>query len=209
MPSEGIEPITESAVDSLDVNGAGFGNDFAQHGADLNGEQLAMLIAMLDGLRQAHLRWYYQRRTAPLPRTDRLTIRPLEDRCIAPPSIATPGQRPALRAFDGESHCLFDEIVTDASRGTGGDEAAGAVLHEASPSLAGIGLLRLPVFFRTNDQNSSISTVERCRSCVRMVVKASACKRARRSHSPIVSYLWPVISSAARKLPRRMTMSSA
>jgi hypothetical protein len=44
--SEGIEPITEGAIDSLDVNGPRFGNDFAQHGADLDGEQLAMLIAM-------------------------------------------------------------------------------------------------------------------------------------------------------------------
>src|ERR1700680_3006395 len=96
--SEGIEPVTEGAVDSLDVNGPRFGNDFAQHGADLDGEQLAMLIAMLDGLRQAHIGRHPPRRTSQLPRTHRLTIGPLEDRCIASPPIATPGQRPTLRS---------------------------------------------------------------------------------------------------------------
>jgi hypothetical protein len=56
--SEGIEPITECAVDSLDVNGSRFGNDFAQYSANLNGEQLAMLITMLNGLRQTHISRY-------------------------------------------------------------------------------------------------------------------------------------------------------
>lgn len=53
--SEGIESITQGAIDSLDVNSPRFGNHFAQYGADLGGEQLAMLIAMLNGLRQAHM----------------------------------------------------------------------------------------------------------------------------------------------------------
>src|SRR5260221_578202 len=50
--SEGIEPITESAVDSLDVNSTGFGNNFAQSGTDLNRKEFSMLIPVLDGLRQ-------------------------------------------------------------------------------------------------------------------------------------------------------------
>jgi hypothetical protein len=54
MPREGIEPITEGAVDSLDVNSTGFGNNFAQNGTDLNGKEFSMLIPVLDGLRQAH-----------------------------------------------------------------------------------------------------------------------------------------------------------
>jgi len=52
MPNEGIEPITEGAVDSLDVTSTGFGNNFAQNGADLNGKEFSMLIPVLDGLRQ-------------------------------------------------------------------------------------------------------------------------------------------------------------
>jgi hypothetical protein len=95
---EGTEPITESAVDSLDVNSTGFGNNFAQSGTDLNRKEFSMLIPVLDGLRQAHLWGDYQRRTAQLPRTDRLTIRSSQDGCIAAPAITTPRQRTALRA---------------------------------------------------------------------------------------------------------------
>src|SRR5258706_14982930 len=54
MPNEGIEPIMEGAVDSLDVNSTGFGNNFAQNGTDLNGKVFSMHIPVLDGLRQAH-----------------------------------------------------------------------------------------------------------------------------------------------------------
>ena len=109
----------------------------------------------------------------------------------------------------GEGDRSLDEIVADASCGTGGDEAAGAILDEASPAFTGISFVGGSVFLRTKDQNSSISTVERWRSCVKIFVKASACSPARRSHWPIVSYLWPVISSAARRLPRRITTRSA
>jgi len=52
--SEGIEPITQGAIDSLDVNSTGFGNDCAQSGTDLNGKEFSMLISMLNGLRQSH-----------------------------------------------------------------------------------------------------------------------------------------------------------
>src|SRR5258708_5698899 len=65
------------------------------------------------------------------------------------------------------------------------------------------------VFFCTNDQNSSISTWLRCRSLANTCVSASAWAAARLSHTLIVSYLCPVISSAARKLPRRITINSA
>ena len=41
---EGIEPITEGAIDSLDVSGTGLGNEVAQSGTNLNGEELSMLI---------------------------------------------------------------------------------------------------------------------------------------------------------------------
>src|SRR5260370_7841352 len=82
--SEGIEPITEGAVDSLEVNNTGFRNNFAQKGTDLNGKEFSMLIPVLDGLRQAHLWWYYQRRTPQLPRTNRPTIRPSQH-CSTPP----------------------------------------------------------------------------------------------------------------------------
>ena len=53
--SEATRPITEGAVDSLDVNRTGFGNNVAQNDTDLNGKEFSMLIPVLDGLRQAHL----------------------------------------------------------------------------------------------------------------------------------------------------------
>jgi hypothetical protein len=96
--SEGIEPITQGAIDSLDVNSTGFGNDCAQSGTDLNGKEFSMLISMLNGLRQSHLWWDDQRRTPRFPRTNRLTIRAREDSCIAAPPVATPAESTALRA---------------------------------------------------------------------------------------------------------------
>src|SRR5260221_4103723 len=106
-------------------------NHFAQSSSDLNGEQLAMLIAMLDGLGQADVCRHHQPRTTPLARAAWSTIGVFEDGCIAPPAIAAPGQRTALRACHNKRHCLRDEIVADASGGTGSDETAGAVLHKA------------------------------------------------------------------------------
>lgn len=207
--SQGIESITQGTIDALNMDGTRFGDHLAQGSADRDGEEFAMLIAMFDGLRQAHVCWHHQRRASTATGTDGLTIGSSQARCIATPAIATPRQGTTLRASNREGHCSLDEIVADASGGAGGDKATGAILHEASPAFTGISFVGLPVFFRTNDQNSSISTVERCRSCVRTAVKASACSLARRNHSPIVSYVWPVISSAARKLPRRITINSA
>ena len=157
-----------------------------------------MLIAMLDGLGQAHVGRNHQGRASGLARTNRLTIGTGEDGRIAPPAITAPLQGTALRAGDGEGHRPLNQIVADAPGRAGGDEATGAVLHQASPAFAAIGFVRSTVFLRTKDQNSSISTVERCRSRVRMAVKASACSLARRSHSPIVSYppARPVMSAS-------------
>src|SRR5258708_40077322 len=128
---------------------------------------------------------------------------------MTPPAIDAPVQGAAMGARDGERHRSLNEFVAEAPGGAGGNEAAGAILHEASEAGAGMRCVGSTVCLRTKDQTSSISTVERCRSCVRMAVKASACSLARRSHAPIVSYVWPVISSAARRLPRRITTNSA
>jgi hypothetical protein len=206
---EGIEPIAEGTVNPLNMDGSGFGEELAKRRANLDGKQLSMLISMLDGLGQAHIGRHLQRRPCRPTSVDRLTIRSCENRFIATPAIATPVYWTAQRARDGEGDRSLDEILSDASGGTGSNEAAGAVLHEASPSFAGICAVLSAVFFRTKDQNSSISTVERCKSCVKISVKACACSLARRNHSPIVSYLWPVISSAALRLPRRITTNRA
>jgi hypothetical protein len=64
LAGQSIEPIAESAVDPLDVDGSGLSDQLAQHSADFNGKQLAMLIAMLDGLRQTHLGRPHERGTS-------------------------------------------------------------------------------------------------------------------------------------------------
>src|SRR5260370_3840313 len=204
LSRSGRAPSARGVLDS-----GRFRDHLAEGGTDLDGEQLAMLIAMLDRLCQADVCGDHQRRTSGLARAARLTISTCEDRRIAPPAIAAPVQGTALCTRDGEGHRSLNELVAEAPGGAGGNKAAGAILHEASPAFAGIRFVGSTVFFRTNDQNSSISTSARVGSCVRMAVKASACSLARRSHAPIVSYLCPVISSAARKLPRRITINSA
>jgi hypothetical protein len=64
---EGMEPITQGAVDSLDVNRPRIGHVFTCNGADLDGEHRAMLITMRDGVRHAHIGRHPQWRTPHLP----------------------------------------------------------------------------------------------------------------------------------------------
>src|SRR5260221_12998902 len=123
-------------------------------------------------------------------------IGPCGDRRIAPPGIDAPVEGTALGARDVERHRSLNEFVAEAPGGAGGNEAAGAILHEASPAFAGMRFVGSTVFLRTKDQNSSISTVGRCRSCVRMAVKASACSLACRRHAPSVFNLVPLICSS-------------
>ena len=156
LACEGIEPIAENTVEPLNMGGSRLGNHLAQSSADLDGEQFPMLIAVLDGLCQTHVWRHHQWGRSALPGAQRLAIGSFENRGIAPPAIAAPVQRMALCACYGEGDRLLDEIVADASCGTGGDEAAGAILHEASPAFTGISFVGGSVFLRTKDQNSSM-----------------------------------------------------
>ena len=132
-----------------------------------------------------------------------------EDALIAVPSITEPTQRALVGSLHGGGHGLLDEILVQRAGGAGDHEATVAVLDQAAPALSFVRLASCALFFCTNDQNSSISTWLRCRSLANTCVNASAWAAARLSHSLIVSYLCPVISSAARKLPRRITINSA
>jgi hypothetical protein len=88
--SEGVEPISEGTVNPFNMGGSGFGEELAKRRADLDGKQLSMLISMLDGLGQAHIRRRLQRRPSRPTSVDRLTIRSCENLFIAPPTIAAP-----------------------------------------------------------------------------------------------------------------------
>src|SRR6266851_5753683 len=149
LASQGIESIAESTIDPLNMDSGRFRDHLAEGGTDLDGEQFAMLIAMLDRLCQANVWRDHQRRTSGLARADRLTIGPCEDRRIAPPAIAAPVQGTALCTRDGERHRSLNEFVAEAPSGAGGNEAAGAILHEASRAFAGIRFVGSTVFLRT------------------------------------------------------------
>src|SRR5712691_2720692 len=188
-----------------------------------------MGIAMFDRVRQLEGRGHHEGWTTAPAGAHRPPILLGKHGGVAAPAIAAPAQRPlprpGCRQADGSSHPL----LTDAPGRMGDDEAAGAV-HDQTPPALPIWAGLVPfvwrsaqsllvaggafgrhggVLLRTKDQNSSISTVESCRSRTSTLLRASAWRAARRSHWPIVSYLWPVISSAARRLPRRITISNA
>ena len=136
LASQGIEPIAQGAVDALNVNSGRCGDHFAQDGTDLDGEQLAMLIAILDGLGQVHVGRHDQRGPSRLTRAHRLTIGTGEDRRIAPPAITGPLQGTALGARDGEGHRSLNEIVADTPSGPVGsflsigyNKYSGCALH--------------------------------------------------------------------------------
>ena len=168
-----------------------------------------MLITMLDRLRQGERLWDHQRRTPPFARQHTLSIGPHQDAPIAVPAIAEPVQLALLGASDCGGHGSLDQVLVQGAGGTGDDEATIPVLDQAAPALSFVRLVNCPLFFCTNDQNSSISTWFKCRSLASTCVRVSACLAARFSHSLMVSYLCPVISSAARKLPRRITITRA
>src|SRR6266571_973902 len=182
LAGQGIEPITESSVESFDMHRSRWFHLGPKRGTDLHRQQSSPLITMLDRLRQTERLGDDQTGTPPFAR-----VHPLE------------------RGRDG----LLDPILTHGAGGAGDHEASVAVLDQAAPPFSFVRLLRCSLFFCTNDQNSSISTWLRCRSLASTCVLATAWLAVRLSHTLIVSYLCPVISSAARKLPRRITTNSA
>src|SRR6266704_4250795 len=90
LARQGIESIAQGTIDPLNMDSGRFRDHLAYGGTDLDGEQLAMLIAMLDRLGQADVWRDHQRRTSGLALADRLTIGSCDDRRIAEPSIAAP-----------------------------------------------------------------------------------------------------------------------
>jgi hypothetical protein len=209
LAGERIEPITQTPIEALDMHGSRVRNLSPNGGLDFHRLQSTVFIAMLDRLCQANGGREDQGRPAAFPGSARLTILTDDDRRISAPSIAAPIQRTPMGALHGLFHRMIHHRIAYASIGVGDDKSARSILDETSPSLASIGLLIWRFFFWTKDQNSSISTCSTWIPAAKLAVMASAWSAANRSHFPIVSYLWPVASSAPRKLPRRMTMNNA
>ncbi len=158
LAGEGIEPIAQGAVKSFDMHGASWLHLRPQRGADFHREQLSVLIAMLDRLRQGEHLWHDQGGTSPFTRTHGLAIGSHQDAPLAVPAITEPRERPLVSSLDSGGHRLLKQVFAQRTSGTGDDEATVAVLDQTSPALSLIRLVNCAFFFCTKDQNSSIST---------------------------------------------------
>ena len=158
LAREGIEPIPQSAVEPFHMHRASWLQAHSQRSADLHRQEPPMLIAMLDSLRQGERLWDDQRRAPPLAGAHRLSIGSQQDAPIALPAIAEPAEGTLVGPLDRGAHRVLDQILVQGAGGAGDHEATVPILHQASPAFSFVRLVSCPLFFCTNDQNSSIST---------------------------------------------------
>jgi hypothetical protein len=205
-----IQPIAPHAIPSFLMHRIGAIHRLSHNQTHFHAHHPA-LMTTLDRLRQPHPGRGRQGRTPPLSRGRRvpidLTNRPSVDR----PSIADPDHAPPARcALAGLRHHLRRDLILRRPKAPRHPKTSRPVRTPTSPTRAhparrGGRISSLRRLFWTNDQKASTSTSLRCRSWTRTSVRASACRAAARRHRRIVSTLWPVIASAALRLPRRIT----
>jgi len=194
--SQGVQTVPQHSVEPLLVH-----RIRAKYRPHLNSNNPPP-VTLLDSLGQTYPRGEHQRRTSPSACPEGVTINATYCLRVSPPPIADPMHpRLSIGALACLSYHLWNSLILCGPKAPGDDKSAFAVLTYASPALA-------RALFLTNDQKASTSTWLRLRSWTRAWVIASACLAATLSHLEIVSYLWPVISSAALRLPRRMTTKS-
>src|SRR5215210_3368312 len=212
LPRQAAQPVPEHPVQPLDMHRGRPWDGRANRRSRLDLQEPTVLITVLDGLGQRQAVWHPERWAAPPPGRHRPPIGAGEHRRIGAPAVAAPGEWPAPGSGLGlPDRCLRQGLLAPAA-GVGDDEAADAVLDQAAPAIADIRRVTRPdvlVLLLTNDQNSSTSTTESPRSRTSAASSAPVCRAASRSQWAIVSYLCPDTSSAARRLPRRMTTSKA
>ena len=150
LAGEGVEPITQSAIESFDMHRTRWLHPRPQRGADLHRQQSPMLITMLDRLRQRDRLWNHQPGTPPFARGDRFAVGPLQDAPIAVPAITEPLQFTLVSPLDRAGHRLLDQLLAQRARGPGDHEATLPILHQAAPALPLVGLGCYPLFFCTN-----------------------------------------------------------
>ena len=158
LAGESIEPITQSPVEAFNMHRPGWLHPASQCSADLHRQEVPVLIAMLDGLCQGERLWHDQRGTSPFAGAHWLSIGAHQDAPITVPSITEPGERPLVGPLNGGGHRLLKQVLVQGAGGAGDDEATVPVLDQTSPAFSLIRLVSCPLFFCTNDQNSSIST---------------------------------------------------
>ena len=155
-------------------------------------------MTTLDRLRQPHPGREHQGRTPPLSRRLRVTIDPTNRPSIDWPSITDPGHAPPARcALAGLRHPPSARPHPPKTHVTT-KRVARSWLKNAGPPHPPRRLDLQPFDKRPVSIHLDLALWTRT---------SVACWAAIRSHRPMVSYLWPVISSAALKLPRRITTS--
>src|SRR5215213_8060898 len=213
LPGEAVQAVAQHAVEPLDPGGAGWGDERADRRLDLDRKQPTLPVAVLDALGQRQVIRHLLARAPHPPLPHRPPIRPGQDRAVVAPAVTAPGERsPAGAGLGLRDGGAREALVVIMAAGVRDDHPTRPILDQAAPAITDIRRVSrdaLLVLLLTNDQNSSISTVDRRRSRTSASSIAVACRAASFSQRPIVSYLWPVTSSAARRLPRRITSSSA
>lgn len=135
------QSIPQASVESLHMHGAGNRHQFSQRRTSLDGKQMAVIIAMLDRLGQLDVFGQHSSRSSPLARWRGPTVLLREDVSVTLPAIAAPGERCLMGSVSRLGNRLRDQWLADPSGCGGHNEAAGAILHEAAPALAGVGFV--------------------------------------------------------------------
>src|SRR5439155_1576454 len=140
-----------------------------------------------DRLHQRHRLWNHPRRASALAGPLPLTRGSHQDVLRALPAITEPVPLTLVSPLDGGRHCSLDQVFAQRTSGTRHYETTVAFLDQAAPAFSLIRLTRCPLFFCTNDQNSSICTWLKCRSLASTCVRAAAWVAAR--HAPLANRL--------------------
>jgi hypothetical protein len=205
-----VQAIAQHAVQSFLMHRIGAIHCLSQNRTHLHAHHPAPMTA-LDGLNPPHPGRGRQGRTPPLSRWLRVPVDAANRPTIDGPTIADPNHSSlAPCALAGLRHHLRRDLLLRRPKAPRHPKTSGPVLAPTSPTRAhparrGVRISSLRTLFLTNDPKASTSTSLKCRSWTRTSVRASACRAAARSHRRMVSTLWPVISSAALRLPRRIT----
>src|SRR5712692_9435597 len=111
LAGEGVEPITQSAVEPFDMHRASWLHQHPQRSAGLHRQQSSVLITMLDRLRKADSLGNHQPGTPPFACGYWLAIGPLQDAPIAVPAIAEPRKRALVGPLNRAGHRSLDQVL--------------------------------------------------------------------------------------------------
>lgn len=141
LAGESGEPVTQRPIEALHMHRAGICHQLAQHRARFDADQVAVSITVLNGLGQLYLLRHHSARSSTFAGGERPTILLGEDVPIALPAITAPGEWRLIGSIGNLSNGVRDQWLTDPSGCGSHDEATGAILHETSPALTGVGFV--------------------------------------------------------------------